>query len=89
MVCFASNADSVIMECGHGGICYECAIKMWKRAESCFLCRQPILQVLQIERNVIGLNRYPILNVISATRVKTCSAHNRDTEYESYSFSSN
>ena len=39
-VCYASPPDSVYMECGHGGICYECAIDIWKSSEECYLCRK-------------------------------------------------
>ena len=27
------------MKCGHGGICYHCAIDMWKNKDECYLCR--------------------------------------------------
>ena len=39
-VCFSNKADSVYMDCGHGGVCYECATQMWKNKEECYLCRE-------------------------------------------------
>lgn len=39
-VCFSAKADSVYMECGHGGVCYDCATSMWKNNEECYLCRE-------------------------------------------------
>lgn len=30
VVCMAALADAVIMPCGHGGICYICALEMLK-----------------------------------------------------------
>ena len=30
MVCFDNQPDIVILDCGHGGICYSCAIDIWK-----------------------------------------------------------
>ncbi len=27
------------MECGHGGICYDCALEVWKSNGNCFICR--------------------------------------------------
>jgi len=39
-VCFASPPDSVYMECGHGGICYQCALDIWRTSEECYLCRK-------------------------------------------------
>ena len=29
-VCFDNVPDSVFMDCGHGGMCYDCAIDIWK-----------------------------------------------------------
>lgn len=39
-VCFANEPDSVYMPCGHGGICYDCAIDIWKSSDECYLCRK-------------------------------------------------
>jgi hypothetical protein len=36
------------MECGHGGICFECGISIWKESGQCHLCRELISQVLRI-----------------------------------------
>lgn len=27
------------MECGHGGICYDCSLEVWKTTGECYLCR--------------------------------------------------
>ena len=40
LVCFDNLADAVFLECGHGGICYKCAIDIWKSSGECFLCRK-------------------------------------------------
>ena len=40
MVCFENQADSVFLECGHGGICYNCAIDICKKSNECHLCRK-------------------------------------------------
>lgn len=48
-VCFANEPDSVFMRCGHGGICYDCAIDIWKKSNECYLCREEIEQILQVE----------------------------------------
>jgi hypothetical protein len=47
-LCCINKSDAVIMDCGHGGSCYSCAIKMWKNGENCFLCRSLIREVLQV-----------------------------------------
>lgn len=48
-VCFANEPDSVFMRCGHGGLCYECSIDIWKKSSECYLCREEIEQILQVE----------------------------------------
>lgn len=48
-VCYANEPDSVFMRCGHGGICYDCAIDIWKTTGECYLCRLEIEQILQVE----------------------------------------
>jgi Zinc finger, C3HC4 type (RING finger) len=48
-VCYANEPDSVFMRCGHGGICYDCAIDIWKATGECYLCRLEIEQILQVE----------------------------------------
>jgi hypothetical protein len=39
-VCYCNKPDSVYMPCGHGGICYDCAIDIWKSSDECYLCRK-------------------------------------------------
>jgi hypothetical protein len=47
-VCLDATADSVMIPCGHGGLCNACAIKMWERSKICYLCRVEIEVVAQI-----------------------------------------
>ena len=67
-VCFANEPDSVYMKCGHGGVCYECAIDIWKKSSECYLCREEIEQILQVEpqKDEKG-NEY--LKVIASTQL--------------------
>ena len=50
-VCFDKPADAVFMDCGHGGLCYDCSLDVWKTNEECYLCRMPIIKVLQFDVN--------------------------------------
>jgi len=48
-ICMDNVHNAVFMPCGHGGICYECAIDAWKKKQTrCPQCRQTITQVLQL-----------------------------------------
>eukprot|EP01017_Pseudomicrothorax_dubius_P029401 TRINITY_DN3567_c0_g1_i7.p1 TRINITY_DN3567_c0_g1~~TRINITY_DN3567_c0_g1_i7.p1 ORF type:complete len:398 (+),score=61.69 TRINITY_DN3567_c0_g1_i7:198-1391(+) len=49
LVCYDNPPDAVIMECGHGGLCRTCALEMWQKSEECYLCREKISHVLQID----------------------------------------
>eukprot|EP01017_Pseudomicrothorax_dubius_P034445 TRINITY_DN4720_c0_g1_i8.p1 TRINITY_DN4720_c0_g1~~TRINITY_DN4720_c0_g1_i8.p1 ORF type:complete len:452 (+),score=28.43 TRINITY_DN4720_c0_g1_i8:333-1688(+) len=48
LICYEKNQDAVIMKCGHGGLCYDCALELWGKSDECFLCRERISQIVQI-----------------------------------------
>ncbi|KAL4429533.1 hypothetical protein ABPG74_014308 [Tetrahymena malaccensis] len=54
LVCFDNQPDSVILECGHGGLCNQCALDIWKKTGECYLCRQTISKIVQIDVNNQG-----------------------------------
>lgn len=37
------------MDCGHGGVCMECALDLWKKNSECYLCRSKIKSVYEVE----------------------------------------
>ncbi|OMJ88635.1 hypothetical protein SteCoe_9420 [Stentor coeruleus] len=49
VICVEGPCDSVLMDCGHGGICFTCASLMVKQKESCHFCRAPIIRALKIK----------------------------------------
>eukprot|EP00347_Sterkiella_histriomuscorum_P000429 403375897 len=56
LICMSSISDAVIMPCGHGGVCYECAQQILQKgvdSQKCHLCREYIEQVLKIDVNTI------------------------------------
>ena len=61
-ICCENECNSVLMDCGHGGICVHCANLLLKSKGVCHMCRAPINQVLRIKLepskilNVIGTN---------------------------------
>ena len=30
LICFDKDSDAIFMDCGHGGVCYTCAMEIWK-----------------------------------------------------------
>jgi hypothetical protein len=59
-ICWSEECNSVFLECGHGGICHNCANLLMKQKRQCHMCRSPIAQVVKIKvepgkvLNVIG-----------------------------------
>jgi len=44
-ICYDKKACALIMPCGHGGLCYKCAISIWQNIGECPLCRKAISEV--------------------------------------------
>ena len=67
-ICFDNLADAVIMNCGHGGICYECGKSILESdLRLCHLCRDPLVFILQMDLTYAYKN---LINVVSATYVE-------------------
>ena len=49
-ICFEDDAvaDSVLLPCGHGGVCRECADKLVARDPQCHMCRHKVLRVANV-----------------------------------------
>lgn len=39
IICFDKKQDTVIMDCGHAGLCNPCAVDLFERGENCPICR--------------------------------------------------
>jgi hypothetical protein len=48
-ICLDKTANAVLMNCGHGAICFDCGLTLLSTTCECHLCRQPIVQVLRID----------------------------------------
>ena len=66
-ICFDNKPDAVIMECGHGGLCYECGKHLISNeGRMCHLCREEISYILKMDLSTVYSN---FIKVISATFV--------------------
>ena len=54
LLCADKYANAVIMACGHGGVCFECAFKMQQVAGTCFICRAKIDKILKLLPRIDG-----------------------------------
>lgn len=61
-ICFTNEPNAVFLDCGHGGVCLTCSIDAMKKNNSCTICRQVVVQILEIEslQNTEGL--FKVLN---------------------------
>ncbi|CAD8082393.1 unnamed protein product [Paramecium sonneborni] len=65
IICCEKSSNAILMNCCHGGICYQCAVQLAQKQKECFLCRQIISTIYEIdEKDVSTLKR-----VISKTRI--------------------
>eukprot|EP01016_Furgasonia_blochmanni_P019162 TRINITY_DN2153_c0_g2_i1.p1 TRINITY_DN2153_c0_g2~~TRINITY_DN2153_c0_g2_i1.p1 ORF type:complete len:421 (+),score=67.94 TRINITY_DN2153_c0_g2_i1:180-1442(+) len=71
LVCFDKAPDAVFMDCGHGGICFECAVAISTKSKECYLCREKIKQVLQVD---LKANDEKMIKVLSGKNVLVSEA---------------
>ena len=48
-ICVENDCNGVLMECGHGGICYKCAEILLNSNEKCHMCRGIISYIVKIQ----------------------------------------
>jgi len=63
-ICFDNLPNGVYMDCGHSGVCYECALETWKKSDACIMCRQPITKILKI----VHVKKLNIVKVVESTK---------------------
>jgi hypothetical protein len=61
-VCFSEPASTVLLDCGHGGICLNCALDSMKKNNLCPFCRQKVVQIIQIQTTEIRKGLYKVVN---------------------------
>ena len=47
-ICCENEANAVLMDCGHGGICINCSNALIRNGGGCHMCRAQICQILKI-----------------------------------------
>lgn len=48
-ICFSNDSNCVFLDCGHGGVCLDCAMDTIKRNNICALCREVVTQIIEID----------------------------------------
>lgn len=70
VICYDNPPDTVIMPCGHGGICYECSLNIWEADNGCYLCRKDIVEVLQLGNQ--KQQDWQYYDVVASTKLIRC-----------------
>lgn len=65
-LCFDEVPDAVLMECGHGGICFRCGKKLYAMKEKCPLCRKEVILVLKIDTSNKHANFVKVIDYIDS-----------------------
>ena len=65
-VCCERKPNAILENCGHGGICYECAISLMNKRNKCMQCRNTVETVLKIDPK---LKLFDIVKGIESTKV--------------------
>ena len=53
-ICETNDADIILLDCGHGGVCKECILLSMKKNHNCMNCRRPVHSIYQIEKEIDG-----------------------------------
>eukprot|EP01017_Pseudomicrothorax_dubius_P045563 TRINITY_DN7894_c0_g1_i4.p1 TRINITY_DN7894_c0_g1~~TRINITY_DN7894_c0_g1_i4.p1 ORF type:complete len:572 (+),score=96.38 TRINITY_DN7894_c0_g1_i4:122-1837(+) len=69
LICFDQLSNAVFMDCGHGGICYDCGLEIWKKSDECYLCREKIKQLVKVDVKALEGNQVKILAAVSYTHL--------------------
>lgn len=61
-VCYGAKANTVLLDCGHGGICIDCATDTMRKNNHCLFCRQRVIQIIEIDTNEVKRGLYKVIN---------------------------
>ncbi len=52
-ICEVNASNAILTECGHGGICCECARQVVEQKSICMACRKPVQAIYKIDNKAI------------------------------------
>lgn len=61
-ICYSQKANTVLLDCGHGGICIDCATDTMRKNNHCLFCRQRVIQIIEIQTDEIKKGLYKVVN---------------------------
>jgi hypothetical protein len=67
-ICYMKNANTIVNNCGHAGMCSECAVNVLASFPTCMMCRGTIDKVLVIKR--VDAKQVEILEVLHPEKIR-------------------
>ncbi|CAM9469931.1 unnamed protein product [Discosporangium mesarthrocarpum] len=71
-ICYDALYDTVVLSCGHGGMCWECALNICVLTNECPMCRLKIKQLVQISPSTTRTEGYdtyvPVVGPVSEVK---------------------
>lgn len=61
-ICYSQKSNTVLLDCGHGGICIDCATDTMKKNNHCLFCRARVIQIIEIDTNEVKRGLYKVVN---------------------------
>lgn len=55
-ICFEKAKNAVLLDCGHGGLCYNCSIDVFVTSGHCPFCRNEIRQIVTVGFATVSTN---------------------------------
>lgn len=61
-ICYSQKSNTVLLDCGHGGICIDCATDTMKKNNHCLFCRARVVQIIEIDTNEVKRGLFKVVN---------------------------
>ena len=61
-ICYMNKPSCVFLDCGHGGVCIDCALQTIEQKRTCGLCRKEVTQMIEVEKEPDQKNLYRVKN---------------------------
>jgi len=65
-LCYEEESDAILMNCGHGGVCYKCVVPLIKKKNQCMECRSVVDVIHKID---LKLKNYNVLKAVEQLKV--------------------
>ena len=65
-LCCEKKSDAILMNCGHGGVCYECVVPLIKKKNQCMQCRCLVSEIYKVD---LGVHDSHMIKTVEISKV--------------------